>query len=87
MSRLIMFYGSECVHCHKMFSLVDKLEDEFKVKVERLEVWHNSANRNEMDKVNTMKCTGVPFFYNPETKKGICGAVSYGKLKTWALGK
>lgn len=88
MVKLIMFYGTECIHCHEMMPLVEKLEKELKVKVEKLEVWHNSDNRNFLDKCNkVIRCTGVPFFYNEKTKKGICGAVPYDELKVWALGK
>ena len=88
MGELVMFYGEECVHCHEMFPLVDKLEKELGIKVKKLEVWHNSKSREVYDKVNTkVKCTGVPYFYNEKSKEGICGAVSYAVLKKWALGK
>lgn len=83
-----MFYGTECSHCHEMIPLVEKLEKELKVKVDQLEIWHNSKNKAIFDKSNTIvKCTGVPFFYNKKSKKGICGATSYDKLKSWAQGK
>ena len=82
-----MFFGTECVHCHEMMPLLKKLENEEKLKVEQLEVWHNSKNKAKMDKVNTVKCTGVPYFYNSSTKKGICGSMPYAKLKAWAKRK
>ncbi len=81
---LMMFYGTECVHCHEMIPLVEKLEKEEKVKVERLETWHNSANARKLKELDNGKCGGVPFFYNEKTKKWICGATSYGELKEWA---
>ena len=84
---LLMFYGTECHFCHDMMPLVDKLEKEEKVKVQRVETWHNSANNKKLQDVDNGKCGGVPFFYNEETKKWICGATSYDKLKKWALGK
>ncbi len=88
MAKLLMFYGKECIHCHEMFPLVEKLEKEEKVKVEKLEVWHDSKNKAVYDKSNNMiRCTGVPFFYNEKAKKGICGAVPYDELKKLALGK
>ena len=82
----MMFYGTECVHCHEMFPLIDQLAKEEKLKVQKLEIWHDSKNKAVFDKCNTMKCTGVPFFYNENSKKGICGATSYVKLKAWAKG-
>jgi thiol-disulfide isomerase/thioredoxin len=81
---LLMFYGEECKHCHEMIPLLDKLEKEEKIKVEKIETWHNSANKKRLDSFDNGQCGGVPFFYNEKTKKIICGAVPYGKLKDWA---
>jgi hypothetical protein len=30
------------------------------------------------------RCGGVPFFYNQQTGKWLCGVVNYEKLKEWA---
>jgi len=88
MEKLQLFYGTECIHCHEMFPLVDKLEKEEKVKVEKIEIWHNSKNKQIYDKCNTgIRCTGVPFFFNSNSKKGVCGTMSYADLKKWAKGK
>ena len=27
--KLLMFYGTECVHCHEMFPDIDKLEKKY----------------------------------------------------------
>ena len=85
--KLIQFYGTECVHCHEMDPLVEKLEKEFKIKLEKLEVWHDSKNAALLQKLDNGKCGGVPFFFNEDTKKFICGSTSYDKLKAWAQGK
>lgn len=90
--RLIEFYGTECTHCKKMEPLIERLEREEKVKIDRLEVWHNSKNADFMKKVDRDEkgnpfCGGVPFFYNEKTSKKLCGSVSYEELKKWALGK
>ena len=82
-----MFFGTECVHCHEMDPLVDRLEKEERVKVERLETWHDAANAKKLQDFDKGRCGGVPFFYNDETGKFICGASSYEDLKTWALEK
>ncbi|MSR86203.1 thioredoxin [Candidatus Woesearchaeota archaeon] len=84
--RLLDFYGTECTHCHEMDPLVEKLEKELKIKVEKLEVWHNAKNAALLEKCDTQGCGGVPFFYNEKTKKAICGAVDYATLKKWAQG-
>ena len=90
--RLIMFSGTECVHCKEMHPLVEQLEKELKIKVVKLEVWHNSDNAKLMkeldkDQEGNEFCGGVPFFYNEKTGKKICGNTSFEKLKAWAEGK
>ena len=85
--RLLMFFGTECSHCHDMDPLVEKLEKETGVKVTRLEVWHNAKNAEVLKQKDNINCGGVPFFHNEKTGKSICGAVPYEKLKKWALGK
>lgn len=84
-SDLLMFYGTECVHCHRMDPLVAKLEREMKVKVQKLEVWHNEENARALQGLDKGFCGGVPFFYNMKTKKWICGEVPYEDLKKWAV--
>ena len=87
MTELLEFYGTECPHCNEMKPVIDKLEKEEKVKVERIEVWHDEANAKLMQKYDNGKCGGVPFFFNTKTSKWICGSTSYEDLKQWALGK
>ncbi|MBS3145468.1 hypothetical protein J4414_01565 [Candidatus Woesearchaeota archaeon] len=82
--RLLEFYGTECTFCIKMSPLVEKLEKEKKVNVEKIEVWHNAENAKFMQEVDKGFCGGVPFFFNEKTGAKICGAVSYDKLKEWA---
>ena len=82
--RLLMFFGTECTHCHEMNPLVERLEKELGVKVEHVEVWHNSENRALLERLDNGKCGGVPFFFNENNGKWICGNTSYDKLKEWA---
>lgn len=84
---LLDFYGKECPHCIKMMPLVDRLEKEISVKVERYEVWHNEENARKMKEYDTELCGGVPFFFNTETKAYLCGEASYEDLQKWAKGK
>ena len=84
---LILYYGTECIHCHAMFPSIDKLEKETKLKIKKVEVWHNAKNAAEFQKRDAGKCGGVPFFFNTATKKWICGSTDYETFKKWALGK
>ena len=89
-SVLYMFYGKECPHCEAMMPLVDQLEKETRVKLVRLEVWHNDKNQRIMlrfEHVLTAACggvLGVPTFYNTKTKKAVCGEQPYDVLKAWS---
>jgi len=90
--RLIEFYGTECVHCKDMEPLIEKLNKEHKIKITRLEVWHNSENakllrKYDKDENGNEFCGGVPFFFNEKTGKKICGNTSFEKLKALAEGK
>jgi len=90
--RLIEFFGTECVHCRALLPMIERLEKEEKVKITRIEVWHNAQNAKLMqsydkDEKGNIFCGGVPFLVNEKTGKKLCGVPSYDKLKAWALGK
>ena len=86
-SYLYDFYGEECPPCQHMHPLVEKLEKELGVKVNKLEVWHNEKNLELLQSVDKGMCGGVPFFHNKKTGKWICGATSYEELLAWAKGE
>lgn len=86
MARLIEFYGTECVHCREMEPIIRKLNDEG-IKIERLEVWHDSKNAELFKKAEKGRCGGVPFFWNEANDTFICGNCSYEKLKEWVKAK
>jgi thiol-disulfide isomerase/thioredoxin len=83
---LYEFYGEECPHCMRMRELTTTLMKEFPtVEIVRKEVWHDKRNMafiKECDKGDD--CGGVPFFFNSENKKWLCGEVTYDELKSWA---
>ncbi len=86
MTELVEFYGTECHFCIEMAPLIERLEKEEGVVVEKIEVWHNAENAKKLQEIDQGRCGGVPFFYNKKTGKWICGGASYEKLKEWALG-
>ena len=83
---LLEFYGQECPHCVEMAVLVERLEKEEKLTIEKYEVWHNEQHALRMQEVDKGNCGGVPYFYNTETKKFLCGESDYDALKAWAKG-
>ena len=80
---LIFFYGQGCSHCQVMHPLVEQLEKETGMSVEKLEVWKNPENAAKQKEYDNGICGGVPFFYNTETQRSLCGEVSYEELKNW----
>ncbi|PIP58125.1 MAG: hypothetical protein COX02_01995 [Candidatus Vogelbacteria bacterium CG22_combo_CG10-13_8_21_14_all_37_9] len=81
---LLEFYGQDCHYCLEMEPLVEKLEKETGVKVEKYETWHNEENARKLEEIDRDRCGGVPFFYNTETEEFICGGADYEELKAWA---
>ncbi len=81
---LLEFFGRECPHCVRMQPLIERLKKETGAEVESREVWHDDANQQKMQEYDKGICGGVPFYFNTETQKGICGEVSYEDLKKWA---
>ena len=77
-----MFYEEKCEPCVAMEPLVDKLESELDLKVDRLEVWNNPDNKQLLDKYAGVSM--VPFFYNEATGAKINGESDYEALKLWA---
>src|SRR3989344_7020327 len=74
---LLDFYGTECVPCKEMEPLLEQLENELGVKVQRLEVWQNAANAALMEQYDKEQRGFVPFYYNKKTGKALYGTQSY----------
>ena len=87
MGDLIEFYGTECPHCKEMEPLMERLEEDTNLKIERFEVWHNEKNAKLLEQLDQGFCGGVPFFFNRKTGKWICGSTTYDNLKRWATVK
>lgn len=83
---LLEFYGEECPHCRRMALLVERLEKDAGVKVEKFEIWHDDASARKYAEIEKGVCGGVPFFYNTESKESLCGEEDYETLKKWAKG-
>lgn len=70
-----------------MKPLVEEVEKELGVKIEKLEVWNNADNLKKLEAVDEGRCGGVPFFHNTETDAFICGSANKEKIMEWASGK
>jgi len=93
MNKIIMFYGAECPHCKVMMPLVERLEKETGIKIEKLEVWHDEKNANLMRKHEKAIVQasggifGTPAFIASNEKRALCGEMPYEELKKWATKK
>ena len=69
----------------RMMKLTDKLMKEYPdAQIERKEVWHDKENMELVKQYDTDDiCGGLPFYYDTETKKWLCGEVAYDELKNW----
>jgi thiol-disulfide isomerase/thioredoxin len=84
-NRLIMFYADNCEPCVVMNLMVERLEKEHAVKVDRLEVWFDKENQKLLEKYAGLST--VPFFYNERSGEKISGETDFDTLERWALGK
>ncbi len=80
-AQMILYYGSECPHCHIVLDYISTNEIDKKIQINSKEVYHNSENQKEMvdlsricpDIVDTNGNIGVPLAYLPIEKKCILG--------------
>ncbi len=82
---LLFFYGTECPHCERLEKNIQAFEAETGKSVQRVEVWHNKHNLDRLEDLDVNMCGGVPFLYNEETKKFICGEAKVSEIKEWAM--
>ena len=90
-NRLVMFSGTECVHCKEMDPILGQLEKEG-IHIEHVEVWHNAQNAAFLESIDknpdgSVFCGGIPLFYNEKTGKKLCGNQKIEKLRSWAKGE
>ena len=66
---IALYYGQECPHCAAVEDYIKANNIDAKVKIDRLEVFHNQDNADQMAKV-AQKCgiqgtqLGVPLLYD-----------------------
>jgi thiol-disulfide isomerase/thioredoxin len=85
--RLLEFYGTECHVCIEMAPLIERLEKEEGIKIEKLECWHDDKNDALREKMDEGDCGGVPLFINEKAGHKHCGGMSYEELVAWAKEK
>lgn len=72
-SGIVLFYGTECPHCKNVEDFIAQNKIDEKIKITRMEVWHNQNNAATLAQV-AVKCgitgnsVGVPFLYDGNGK-------------------
>lgn len=66
-----------------MMPIVEALKQEG-FEIEMLETWHNEENADLLETFDKGLCGGVPFFYNTDTKKFLCGEATEQDVRDWA---
>lgn len=70
--------------CVSMEPLINKLEKELGITIDKFEAMSNEKNRQLLERYAGVSM--VPFFYNEVTGAKISGEADYDLLKKWAQG-
>jgi thiol-disulfide isomerase/thioredoxin len=73
METLIYFYTDDCEICKMMEPELHKLEEKYGSEIMRINVEEGEVERALFDELALDECGGVPFMYNQENQKSICG--------------
>lgn len=94
MRKIIFFHGEDCPHCQHMKPIVEKMEKELKIKVDKKEVWYNDENADLMRKYADIITAnsgdgdlGVPAFVDIKNKEALVGEQLEVDLKKWIMQK
>jgi len=94
MRKIIFFHGADCPHCKHMMPIVENIEKEIKMKIEKREVWYDDDNADMMRKYEDIirkgspdGDMGVPAFVDIKNKEALIGEQTKEDLKAWLMGK
>jgi len=73
---LIYFYTEDCQICKEMEPELKKLEEKYDSEILKVNVEEGEDDRALFDELALDECGGVPFIFNQENYKSICGFAS-----------
>lgn len=79
---LIYFYTEDCEICKKMETELHKLEQKYDSEIMRVNVEEGEDERALFDELALDECGGVPFLFNQENHKSICGFARVEEIET-----
>jgi len=77
----IYFYTQDCEICKEIEPELDIVEKDLGIEFLRIDVEEGEDERTIFDELALDECGGVPFIYNQENKKFICGFATANKIK------
>jgi len=75
------FYSHDCPHCATMLRNIAKLEVEFEIFIEKINIDGDERAYRKMANVATSECSGVPLLVHASSADVLCGETSYRALK------
>ena len=83
---LLEFHTENNDHCEQMEPVVQRLEDDLKTKVKRINVFHRKEYMYLLESIGFDEGGQLPFYYNRRTGQAVCGATTYANLRKWGTG-
>lgn len=80
LSSILYFYTKDCEMCKAFESDLKKFEEKHEGELTRINVEENEETKVLFDSLAEGVCPGVPFMYNQENGKHICGVVKFGEI-------
>ncbi len=81
LETLIYFYTEDCEICKTMEPELKKLEEKYDTEIMKVNVEEGEDERALFDELALDECGGVPFMYNQENQKSICGFADASKIE------
>lgn len=80
LSSILYFYTKDCEMCKAFESALKKFENKHEGELTRVDVEENEETKALFGSLAEGVCPGVPFMYNQENGKHICGTVHSSEI-------
>lgn len=80
-SSILYFYTKDCDMCRQFESVLKKFEEKNEGEVTRVNVEENEDTKVLFEELARDVCVGVPFLYNEENGRHVCGFVEISEIE------
>lgn len=81
LSNILYFYTKDCEVCRQIDPELRRLEEKHNDVFVRIDVEGGEDEKNLYEELATDICPGVPFLYNQENGKYVCGFATPKKIE------